>query len=1033
MFDTRWIGDPVPMRPRLLAVLCAILLAPLPCRGESFVNFESGQVRPLAVSASGSRLFALNTPDNRLEIFDLVGGLPVHAESVVVGLEPVALAERNATEVWVVNHLSDSISVVDVSATPARVTRTLLTCDEPRDIVFAGPDRAFVTVARRGQNCSRNARLNREGTSRALVEVWDPSDLGTLPGGEPIRTIPLFGDTPRALATDGTTVWAAVFHSGNQTVPLGENVVCNGGALAPPCSASGLPMPGGLPAPNTDHDGVPQPEVGLIVKLDPLSGEWRDELGRDWSNAVRFDLPDFDVFAIDAATMDETSNWSSVGTILFNMVSNPVSGRVYVSNTEAINEVRFEGFGDTFGNTTVNGHLHEARITVLDGATVLPRALNKHIDYSVLPAPAGTKNHSLATPLDMAITADGATLYVAAFGSSKVGVFDTASLEADTFVPSAASHVTLSGGGPTGLALDEAAERLYVLTRFDNALSVVDTTTLAEIGHVPLSYNPEPAVVRNGRPFLYDAFGTSSNGEASCSACHVFADFDSLAWDLGDPDVSVATDPLPRRIPPLDPAFPDFHGLKGPMTTQTLRGMAGHGAMHWRGDRNGGLDPDSDVFDEVRAFEKFNGAFPGLVGRESELPPEDMRAFADFILTVLPPPNPIRALDNSLDANQQAGRDLYFGRITDTLFNCNGCHTLDPAAGFFGTDGFSTFEGETQMFKIPHLRNAYQKVGMFGGLGPGSDDHMGPQVRGTGYLHDGAIDTIRNFLRAGVFDLSGAERRDLERFVFAFDSNFAPIVGQQITRDAASGFELDARIDLLLSRAAAGECDVVVHGVLDAEARGGVRLADGTFQMDREAEVLPDATLRLQATIPGQALTYTCVPPGSGIRIGIDRDEDGSFDRDELDDGTDPNDPTSFLEPIDLTRATAWPTRSKLGRVRVEGIVADIDPSAGLEITVADAFNFELSLTLDGASCQTANSGKTRCTQRDPATKKKKLTARFTPNEDGVHFKIFANKYEIDGPLGGPLYLRMEENAGRILAGENVNCVNYTAKLVCKN
>ena len=43
------------------------------------------------------------------------------------------------------------------------------------------------------------------------------------------------------------------------------------------------------------------------------------------------------------------------------------AGKVYVTNGEARNEVRFEGPG-VFGGSTVRGHLHEARITVLDGA-----------------------------------------------------------------------------------------------------------------------------------------------------------------------------------------------------------------------------------------------------------------------------------------------------------------------------------------------------------------------------------------------------------------------------------------------------------------------------------------------------------------------------------------------------------------------------------------------------------------------------------------------------------------------------------------
>ena len=52
----------------------------------------------------------------------------------------VAVAVRNDGEVWVVNHLSDSISIVNTAANPPRVTRTLLVGDEPRDIVFAGPE-----------------------------------------------------------------------------------------------------------------------------------------------------------------------------------------------------------------------------------------------------------------------------------------------------------------------------------------------------------------------------------------------------------------------------------------------------------------------------------------------------------------------------------------------------------------------------------------------------------------------------------------------------------------------------------------------------------------------------------------------------------------------------------------------------------------------------------------------------------------------------------------------------------------------------
>ena len=55
--------------------LALLLLASTQARAQapSYVLFESGHVRPLALSPDGSRLFAVNTPDAQLEIFDVQG------------------------------------------------------------------------------------------------------------------------------------------------------------------------------------------------------------------------------------------------------------------------------------------------------------------------------------------------------------------------------------------------------------------------------------------------------------------------------------------------------------------------------------------------------------------------------------------------------------------------------------------------------------------------------------------------------------------------------------------------------------------------------------------------------------------------------------------------------------------------------------------------------------------------------------------------------------------------------------------------
>jgi hypothetical protein len=125
-----------------------------------------------------------------------------------------------------------------------------------------------------------------------------------------------------------------------------------------------------------------------------------------------------------------------------------------------------------------------------------------------------------------------------------------------------------------------------------------------------------------------------------------------------------------------------------------------------------------------------------------------------------------------------------------------------------------------------------------------------------------------------------ATRRDVVQFMLAFDSDLAPIVGQQVTLTNANASAVNARIDLLIQRAkvnfvskelggATKECDLVakvalagsLKGYLLDPGAGDFVAADGTRRTD--------ASLRALAATTGQEVTYTCVPPGSGRRIGL--------------------------------------------------------------------------------------------------------------------------------------------------------------------
>jgi YVTN family beta-propeller protein len=907
----------------------------------SFVEFESGPVRPIAMSPDGTRLFAVNTPNATLEIYNITSSGLTFAARVPVGLEPVAVAAPSNNEVWVVNHLSDSVSVVTLTGTP-HVTRTLLVGDEPRDIVFAGAsNRAFITTAHRGQQRTDpsiagvpgagDPQYTTSSVPRADVWVFNPAQLGATMGGTPVKIMSFFTDTPRALAVspDHNTVYVAGFKTGNQSTTILEGMLCQGFKNTPCTNSNGTTSPGGVPGPATDAKGEAAPEVSLIVKLNPASGHWEDELHRNWDGAVRFQLPDTDVFAVNANSLVQTAAFSHVGTTLFNMVTNPVTGELYVSNTDSANQVRFEGPGQ-FGGHTVQGHLAESHLTLISGAQVTPLHLNKHIDYTKLAGQPGfdatAKDHSLATPLDMAVTHDGKTLYLAAFGSSKIGVFDTAALRNDSFDPRqiSANYIPVSGGGPSGIALDEARGKMYVTTRFDNAIKVIDLTTKAETAALTMP-NPEPASVVAGRPVLYDATKFSANGEAACASCHIFGDEDDLAWDLGNPDDVVKDNPLTLNLgDPLTVSLGKglfkfkgningtgntavFHPMKGPMTTQSLRGLVNSGAMHWRGDRSNGQF-GVDATDSNMSFDNFIVAFPALLGAAAQPPVATMQQFTDFELQVTMPPNPVRNLDNSLTSAQSAGKTFFGGsRPSDginlgpipTSFTCNGCHQLDASQGEFGTSKHGSFEGIIgQMFKIPHLRNMYTKVGMFGNPKIDTFDapdsgNTGPQIRGFGFTNDGSVDTMFRFFSALVFhpQLTAGfplinpdqTRRNVEQYVLAFDSDLAPIVGQQVTLTSTNSAAVGARVTLLEQRAkapftskllggAVTECDLVARVAQAGKVNGFLyNPSSSTFAPSGGGTALSDSAIRALASTAGQEVTFTCVPPGSGARLAATR------------------------------------------------------------------------------------------------------------------------------------------------------------------
>ncbi|MFL2847118.1 MAG: YncE family protein, partial [Pseudohongiellaceae bacterium] len=148
-------------------------------------SFVSPHASPIAVN--NSLVFVANTPADTVDVIDSQTRDVI--ARVDVGVDPVSIARRpDGNEVWVSNHISDSVSVIDTDESSPTFLNVIATIqefdtarkatsfDEPMGIAFASNEKAYVALSSDNQIAVIDV-ASREVTKRLTITAQDPREI----------------------------------------------------------------------------------------------------------------------------------------------------------------------------------------------------------------------------------------------------------------------------------------------------------------------------------------------------------------------------------------------------------------------------------------------------------------------------------------------------------------------------------------------------------------------------------------------------------------------------------------------------------------------------------------------------------------------------------------------------------------------------------------------------------------------------------------------------------------------------------------
>ncbi len=600
-------------------------------------SFMSPHASPIALA--GGQVFVTNTPADTVDVIDPPTRKVV--SRVPVGVDPVGLAVRpDGKELWVANHVSDSVSVIDIDFDSPTYLRVIATVqdfhpttratrfDEPVGIAFAGNRKAYVA-------------LSSENTI-AVVNVQDRRIT---------KRLPINAQDPRAITARGNRLYVIPFESNNKTQ----------------LSGGSKPLDGKLKTFDAWEHSIRHNNVLSLGHVVDIIKHPR--------------VPDRDLYVFDTRTDRLIKVVDSLGTLLYGVTVDS-TGRVFIAQADARNDANGKSGTKKHGLKELENRAFLNQVTSVAFRDGTPRK-PKFIDLEPLPPKHPESGQALATPYAIQVSDDDSTLFVSAAGSDKLFTVDAQSGQ----VLGRADVDAVQRGIALESTDDGKATTAWVLNAVANTVSLVavsDPTSLEVTATVRLEDPTDPDVKR-GR-IAFNTASASTTGTYSCASCHPDGHTDQLLWVLNTPIVTGGNQIMPRSTMPVrglrDTEPYHWDGIPGDP-------YGGNNSANIRRK----VKPNSRLGDpESAARHLIDGGLANTMmmvgdstlndeGKAGELSASQRDAMAKFILSVTYPPAQRRAYTNVVSTRARNGFELFHvkgdedpGKRRPNI--CGNCHRM---------------------------------------------------------------------------------------------------------------------------------------------------------------------------------------------------------------------------------------------------------------------------------------------------------------------------------------------------------------------